>query len=117
MRGHRVHELEACPLVRARQQRAAIGVDAAHPLQRAEKGVPDLRALRTTGSGGVQQRTWALGTRVYTSVTKGVPCLRFAPDSTSAVSQHHAKLATCITLPSNGAVFITQGGRQECITI
>lgn len=44
--GHGVHELQARALVRARQQRAAVAVDAAHALQRREEALLDLRALR-----------------------------------------------------------------------
>ena len=63
--GHQVHELQPGALVLRAQQRAAVGVDAAHPLQSLEEGLPYLSTLQ-------------MQARVYS-----VPCVEFCYSETA----------------------------------
>ena len=61
VRSHGVHELQARPLVVRAQQRAAVGVDLPHALQRAEERVADGLLLRQGQSAGFADDVPVLG--------------------------------------------------------
>ena len=54
--GHEVHELQAGALVLRAQEGAAVGVDAAHPLQRLEEGLSNLGPLQAHAHAALMTR-------------------------------------------------------------